>query len=246
MAKKSGLGNRLYIGGYDISGDVGAVSNISTPRGVQETTGINKSAVERLLLKADASLTFDTWFNDATDEIHAALKGLSTADRLALFAMGTTRGDVGFGMTGKQVNYDWARSDDGGLSGSTNVEQSGGERAVWGEMLAVKETIASAGSLTGIIDASGSSTASGVVCHLHIFTKASGTPTVHLQDSSNTTNGVDGAWSTIGTFTNQTARTAERISVAGTVEKGLRIEASGTFSNLVVAAVIRRGTAEDD
>lgn len=246
MSKKSGLGNRLYVAGYDISGDVGAVSNIATPRGVQENTGINKSATERLLLKVDAALDFDTWFNDATGELHDALSGLPTADVLAIFAQGTTRGDVGFGLTAKQLNYDWSRAEDGGLAGSTNLQQSGGERPIWGEMIAVKETLASAGSLTGHIDVGAAQTNSGVVAHLHIFAKGSGTPTVLLEDSSDTTDGDDGSWDTIGTFTIQTARTAERLTVAGDVEKALRIRVTGTFTNLVVACLIRRGLSVDD
>jgi hypothetical protein len=109
----------------------------------------------------------------------------------------------------------------------------------------MKETIASAGDLTGYIDAGGAQTTNGVVAFLQIFTLDSGTPTITLQDSSDTTTGDDGTWSTIGTFTINSARSAERLVVAGNVEKALRIEASGTFTNLVVAAAVRRGTAND-
>ena len=245
MAKKSGLGNRLYVGGYDISGDVGAISNIATPRAVQDNHGIDASAIERLLLKCDGELSFDTWFNDATGELHDALSPLPTADVMGMFAMGTTRGDVGFAMISKQINYDWQRAADGGLAGSTQLQLADGNRPAWGEMIAVKETIASAGSLTGLIDSGGQTTA-GLVAFLQIFSLGSGTPTVLLEDSSDTTNGIDGAWSTIGTFTIQAARTTERLVVAGTIEKALRIRASGTFTNLVVAALVRRGLAEDD
>lgn len=242
MAKRSGLGNRLYVGGYDISGDVGAISTLSTPRGVQDVTGIDKSANERNLLKADADLSFDTWFNDASNEIHTALSGLPTTNRQAIFAISTTRGEPGFAIQAKQLNYDWNRAADGALSGSTSLSQAGGNVPAWGDMIAMKETIASAGSLTGDIDVQ---TTAGVVCYLQIFTLGSGTPVITLEDSPDTTNGVDGVWSTVGTYTINSARTAERLSVAGTIEKGLRIEASGTFTNLVVAALIRRGTAQD-
>ena len=44
MAKKSGLGNNLFISGYDLSGDVGAIGSIASTRGVQDVTSINKSA----------------------------------------------------------------------------------------------------------------------------------------------------------------------------------------------------------
>lgn len=245
MSKSSGLGNRLYIDGYDISGDVGAISSLTTPRGVQENTGIDKSAVERLLLLSDGELSFDTFFNDATDQLHDVLSTLPTTNRQGIFAKSTTRGEPGFAMVCKQINYDWTRSADGALAGTTQLMNADGNTPAWGDMIAVKETIASAGDLTGHIDASDASTADGVVAYLQIFTLGSGTPVITLQDSSDTTDGDDGSWSTIGTFTINSARSAERLSVAGTIEKGLRIEASGTFTNLVVAALIRRGTAND-
>jgi hypothetical protein len=44
--------------------------NFSTPRGVQETTGINKSAMERLLLLADYSLTLNGVWDNGSDQAH--------------------------------------------------------------------------------------------------------------------------------------------------------------------------------
>lgn len=46
----------------DISNDVTNMS-FATPRGVQDTTGVDKSAMERLLLLADFSLTLNGVFN---------------------------------------------------------------------------------------------------------------------------------------------------------------------------------------
>lgn len=57
----------------DISNDV---TNFSwgTPRGVQDVTGVNKSAMERLLLLADASITLNGVFNDAANASHSVFK----------------------------------------------------------------------------------------------------------------------------------------------------------------------------
>tara|TARA_R110002153_G_scaffold103240_1_gene240281 strand:+ start:1203 stop:1937 length:735 start_codon:yes stop_codon:yes gene_type:complete len=244
MSKRSGLGNQLYVGGYDISGDVGALSNLSTPKGEQNVTGIDKSATERIQLLVDGDLSFDTFFNDATGKIHDALSTLPTTDRQGMFLVSTTRGEPAFAMNAKQINYDWTRGAEGSLSGTTQLLQADGNAPAWGESIAMKETISSAGDITGYIDAA--QTTAGVVAYLQIFTLASGTPTITLQDSSDTTDGDNGSWETIGTFTINSARSAERLVVAGTIEKALRIEASGTFSNLVVAAMVRRGTAEDN
>ncbi len=48
--------------------------SISTPRGVQDSTGIDQSAKEALLLLADVSLTLNGVFNDATDQEHDVFK----------------------------------------------------------------------------------------------------------------------------------------------------------------------------
>ncbi len=247
MSKSSGLGNRLYVAGYDISGDVGAISNASTPRGVQDITGIDKSAHERLLLNSSGEIGFDSFWNEASDQIHDVLSSLPTTDRQAIYARSaTTRGGAGLAMGCKQIDYNWNRPADGTLTGTTQLLSSDGFAPAWGEMIAMKETIASAGNLDGFVDAGGAQTTAGVVAYLQIFTLGSGTPTVILEDSSDTTDGTDGTWSTVGTFTIQSARSTERITASGNVEKGLRLRASGTFTNLVVACLVRRGTAQDD
>lgn len=75
MAKESGLAvTTLSVddsGGSarDIRNDVTAFS-FATPRAVQEVTGVDKSAMERLLLLADASVDLDGVFNDATNQAH--------------------------------------------------------------------------------------------------------------------------------------------------------------------------------
>jgi len=46
----------------------------SVPRGVQDVTGIDKSAMERLLLLADFSITLNGVFNDAATSAHTVFK----------------------------------------------------------------------------------------------------------------------------------------------------------------------------
>ncbi len=48
--------------------------SFATPRGVQDITGVDKSAIERLLLLADWSITLNGVFNDATDKSHDVFK----------------------------------------------------------------------------------------------------------------------------------------------------------------------------
>lgn len=71
MAKASGLGMTTFS--VDDSGGTPVVIknditnfNFGTPRGVQDVTGVDKSAIERLLLLADFSITINGVFNSAT------------------------------------------------------------------------------------------------------------------------------------------------------------------------------------
>lgn len=79
MAKESGLGwttctvDDASGTGQDIRNDCTNLQ-FSTPRAVQEVTGLDKSAIERLLLLADFSVTLNGVFNDAANKSHAVLK----------------------------------------------------------------------------------------------------------------------------------------------------------------------------
>lgn len=79
MAKETGLGiTTLSVD--DSGGSVCAIKNditnfsVSTPRGVQDVTGVDKSALERLLLLADASVQLNGVFNKAASLSHAVFK----------------------------------------------------------------------------------------------------------------------------------------------------------------------------
>ncbi|HZB28929.1 MAG TPA: hypothetical protein VE465_02065 [Streptosporangiaceae bacterium] len=83
MAKVSGLGAAITVD--DSGGTARVVSNsetnfeFATPRGVQDTTGVDKSAMERLLLLADFSCTFSGVF-DTTASVgaHAVFSSVSS------------------------------------------------------------------------------------------------------------------------------------------------------------------------
>ena len=79
MAKSTGLGwTTLTVD--DSAGSPQVIKNdvtnlqFSTPRGVQDVTGVDKSAIERLLLLADFSITLNGVHNPAATFSHAVLK----------------------------------------------------------------------------------------------------------------------------------------------------------------------------
>lgn len=82
MAKTSGLGAALVVD--DASGTPQTISNdftdfsFSTPRAVQDITGIDKLAHERLLLLADMSVSLKGVFNAAANMSHAVFSSVSS------------------------------------------------------------------------------------------------------------------------------------------------------------------------
>lgn len=243
MAKKSGLGGSFWIGGYDLSGDVSTISNAGSPRQTLEVTGLDKSAIERIMGLSDGNMEIAVWFNDAALQEHVALSTLPTADRLALYAQGGGIGDVAAGIQGKQINYDWTRGVDGSLAGVVQVQGSAGVPLEWMVMLtAGVDVAASSGSVASKDDSA--SSASGLAAILQVVDIDSGTPTVVLEDSAN-----DSTWATLISFTavaNGAEPTAERKTVAGTVDRYLRVTTTGTFTNLDYALAYRRGATVDD
>jgi hypothetical protein len=75
MAKESGIGMSIAVddsgaSARTISNDITDFS-FSTPRGVQDITGLDKSARETLLLLADFTITINGVFDDAANVAHA-------------------------------------------------------------------------------------------------------------------------------------------------------------------------------
>ena len=94
MAKETGLGWTAWS--VDDAG--GALRDIrrattslqiAMPRGVQDATGLDQSAYERLLLLADLSGTMSGVFDDATNNVHDVLKTVPsiTAGREFLYTV---------------------------------------------------------------------------------------------------------------------------------------------------------------
>jgi hypothetical protein len=98
MAKESGIGwTTLTVDNasgspQDVKNDVTNLE-ISTPRAVQDVTGIDKSAIERILLLADCSMTLTTVFNDAANRMFAVFSTVpstSVARTVAMTVSGQT------------------------------------------------------------------------------------------------------------------------------------------------------------
>lgn len=238
MTKQSGLGDNFYLDGYDLSGDVGSISRVGGGPAALDVTAINKSGYERIGGVRDGAIEWSTFWNVATDQEHDALSTLVLTNRIGTYCRSTTLGNPAACSVGRQVNYDFSRENDGGLSGEVQL-LSNGFGVEWGRLMTAgirTESVATNG--TGVDFAA--STSFGLQAYLQVFAITSGTATIKLQESSD-----DGAVDTYadvtgGGFTAVTARTSERIATANnlTVERYLRVVTTGTFSGLSFAVVV--------
>lgn len=134
MAKQGGFPFAIAVddsGGTPrtISNDVTNLS-YSTPRGVQDVTGVDKSAIERLLLLADMSVTLNMVFNPtATTSMHAVFKTVPSTS----VARTTTLTIAAQVLAGELLysDYQLSRGQDGSLTASAPGVLADGTVPTW-------------------------------------------------------------------------------------------------------------------
>lgn len=124
MAKVSGITTTVTVASNNISNDVDSI-NIDTPYGQQDITGLDKSAIERLLLRADCTGTMNGIFNTASSMSHATLKTPGSKT----FVIGYPGATLTF--TAVTTNYAVALATDGTLKWTVNFALSSGTAAAW-------------------------------------------------------------------------------------------------------------------
>lgn len=245
MAKKAALGALLHVGGRNISGDTASIESMDFRRAMDDITGLDKSAHERLPLLADGELNFTCFFNDATLQEHTAFSGLTTADVISTFHQSQTLGDVAMGIIAKQINYAPTRNPDGSLRENVQMLINGFPGPEWGQSLtAGVRTDTTATNGTGVDFGTGS-TSFGAVFYLEVTSVAGTSVTVTVQESSDNGSGDAFAAVTGGAFTAATPAAspqAQRLltSLTQTVERYLRAVTTGTFSSAVFVVVAKR------
>lgn len=131
MSKQSGLG--WTTASIDTSAGVAkALVNsftsieVATPIAVQEVTGLNKSAFERIHLMADASATFNGPFDPAADGPHDVFTPLSNARTVTLAHASQT-----LPMEMLLTDYPLNRADDGSLTFAVPAVLADGTVPTW-------------------------------------------------------------------------------------------------------------------
>lgn len=241
MAKQSGLTSAFFVGTADISGDVGSVGTIEIARAALDVTAIDKSAIERITGLRDGSMSFNSYWNTSAGAAETVLEALPRTDIQCSLFIGSTVGYPAASMIAKQLNYAPSRGQDGSLVATTNL-QANGYGLEWGEMLTTgKQTFASGATNGTSIDLGAVSTLFGAAGYLHVFSVGSGTPTVAIADSADNSSftAITGM-----TFTASPAATTERLqgAVGATVRRYVRVQVTGTYTNLVCAVNFVRYT----
>jgi hypothetical protein len=129
MAKESGLAwTTLTVATVDIRNDIRSL-DIATPREVQDVTGIDKSAIERIFLLADGSVDMNGVFNDAASKSHVTLKGVATASASVAVAINVSGQTLSMNML--QTDYALSRGDDGAFTWKAPFVLADGTAPAW-------------------------------------------------------------------------------------------------------------------
>ncbi len=241
MAKQSGLGDRLYVAGYDLSGDIGSLAKIGGGNTPLEVTAIDKSAVERIGGRRDGGIDFTAYFNPSANQEHDRLSPQAGTDAIVTYFRGTTLGDAAASLVGKQVTYDGKREESGAFTFDVSA-QANGFGLEWGRQLTAGRRVDSAPTNGAGVDFGIGSTAFGLQAYLHVFAFTGTSVTVKLQESNDNGGGDPYADVTGGGFTAATGITSQRIATAAgqTVKRWLRVVTTGTFSSADFVVMVNR------
>lgn len=130
MAKESGIGMTFSVddsGGTlkDLSNDVTDVQ-FGTPQNLQDITGLDKSAIERLILLSDGTVSCSWVFNDAADHVWAVFKTRTGTRTVTIAISGQT---LTMEMLISDVQF--TRGSDGSFTGTATLQLQSGTVPTW-------------------------------------------------------------------------------------------------------------------
>lgn len=244
MAKQSGLAQKLIVGAFDVSGDIGGLTNVHGGPAFQDVTGIDKSGHERIGTERDGSMEYIAFFNNAVGQAHAVFSALPRTDVMNTYMTGQLQGAACACMIGKQNNYDPKRTNAAELTIDIKMAANG-FGLEWGRSItAGLRTDAGATSPATGLDNTDVSTLFGWQAYLQVTALTGTNVIVTLQDSAD-----NAAFANLtgGAFTSVTAVPATQRLTGGptdTVRRYIRAITTGTFSSATFTLVfIRNYTA---
>jgi hypothetical protein len=237
VSKQSGLGDRLLVGGYDISGDVQALEKVGGGPAPIDVTDITQLAHSRIGGLRDGTMSFTTFFDYLN--AHPVLAALPRGDVAMSYLRGTTLASPAACCVAKQVNYDPTRAANGDLT--LKVEgQSNGFGLQWGEQLtAGLRTDGSATAGAFVDDLAATNFGGQAFLQVTAFTGTSVTVAVqHATTSGGAYSNVTGLAFTAVSAAPAWQRVASSSSL--TINEFVKVTTTGTFSNAVFSVVFVR------
>lgn len=251
MTKASGLDSHLWVLGRDLSSPTGSVESIRTSMATLPSTGIDKSAMERLPGIKDGGIDFTSFFDDAALSSHSVLAINAFTDLIeygTTYSIGQALNSPAASVLGRQLNYDPTRPQDGSLTLGVSMPAKN-MGLDWGRLItAGKRTDSTATSPATGTDFNlegGASTAFGWQAWLHVFAFTGTSVTVTLQDSADNsafTSLTGGAFTAVTTAPNFQALQGGRTA---TVRRYIRAITTGTFSNFVFGVQFTRNVTSN-
>ena len=118
--KLSGLGGSVVCG--DSSNSANTITDditnwtLSTPRAVQDVTGVGKSANERILLLADVSVTLNGVFDDGANLAHVVFSTIPSTSETRTLVLTPTTDDPYISVNVLLTDYQLTRAATGELT----------------------------------------------------------------------------------------------------------------------------------
>lgn len=133
--KLSGLGGAVTVAdatttAQTITDDV-TNWTLSTPRAVEDVTGVGKSANERILLLADVSITLNGIFDDGSDMSHEVLSTVPSTSVIRAIVLTPTTDNPYFPSNCLITDYQITRDNTGDLTWQSPASLADGTVPTW-------------------------------------------------------------------------------------------------------------------
>ena len=191
MAKVSGLNTRLYVQGYDLSGDANAIGSMGWSQNLYDVTTLDSSAVKRIVGEASGELSVDVFFDAASSRSHSVFTSNSgkqpSTDQVVLVPLGSAVGSKSAALVAKQADYS-VNSAVGSPVTATATFSSNATPTEFGTMVtAHDDTITSSTSGSSVDDGAATSSGGSWVYQILSFSAVGGNARwlVNLQHSTN-------------------------------------------------------------
>ena len=136
MAKQTGLGDYVAVddssgSARDISNDVSGGYGVNISQELLDTTGLDKSARERLTGMSDADVTLTGTFNSASNKSHDVFKTRTTARTVDIRIGGNSSSNPKLAMEMMVASYNISRDTAGTLTWTATLNLSDGTVPAW-------------------------------------------------------------------------------------------------------------------